>query len=372
MSTWWLQPRDSLLARDGRPTDGGAAMTTLPFPWPSTTAGFLRNRAGIDDAGRFHLDPQEALKIPVRGPLLAGRHAVTGEGLTFYAPAPADAVWFEAPQDEDTKRPRLALHRLAPGARPGGALTDDALGALELLDWATAPHPDKAKPAPGPAFWTWTELEAWLKRPPTAPALHEKGAYGLQALPVEERMHVGINHDTQAADDGVLFRTRMLRFATPREDARRQQLGLVVACEDARVKALAGTLGGERRAAFVEPLKDGLPPCPKLDAPSRRLRVLLLTPALFDAGATPGEALLGGARLLAAAVGRPESVSGWDMEARGPRATRRMVPAGSVFWVELPQGADANAWAQARWLRSISDQEQDRRDGFGLCVVGEV
>lgn len=47
-----------------------------------------------------------------------------------------------------------------------------------------------------------------------------------------------------------------------------------------------------------------------------------------------------------------------------------MAPAGSVFWLEFPEGTDAAAWAAANWGACLSDNEQDRLDGFGRIFVG--
>src|SRR5436853_755991 len=78
MTIWILEPRDPLLVRDGRPfgTDPGAQASTLPFPFPSTIAGGIRARAGLNEAGVFKYtkDDVEALnrlkQLRVRGPLL--------------------------------------------------------------------------------------------------------------------------------------------------------------------------------------------------------------------------------------------------------------------------------------------------------------
>ncbi|MEW6405859.1 MAG: type III-B CRISPR module-associated Cmr3 family protein, partial [Chloroflexota bacterium] len=52
-------------------------------------------------------------------------------------------------------------------------------------------------------------------------------------------------------------------------------------------------------------------------------------------------------------------------------ATRRMSPAGSVYFLEL-NGSEANisSFIEAVWMQNISDDEQDCRDGFGLAVLG--
>ena len=80
------------------------------------------------------------------------------------------------------------------------------------------------------------------------------------------------------------------------------------------------------------------------------------------------------AKLVAAAVGRPVTVSGWDLIENIPKPSRRLVPAGSVYFVELQGEPDLGAvrqWVGALWLQPWASQpEQDRRDGFGLILVG--
>ncbi len=117
------------------------------------------------------------------------------------------------------------------------------------------------------------------------------------------------------------------------------------------------------------------------DVPSVSVRVVLLTPAVFAAGWKPGNdpeqnqllASRAGVepRLVAACVPRAETISGWDFALRRPKATRRLVSSGSVYWIDLegtPQ--DRVAWAEEVMMKNVSDTEQDRRDGFGLAAVG--
>lgn len=109
-----------------------------------------------------------------------------------------------------------------------------------------------------------------------------------------------------------------------------------------------------------------------------RARLVLLTPALFEKGVLPGwnggAWPLGGsvkATVRAACVGRPAIVSGWDLAKGRPKPTKRLAPAGSVYFLEL-QGAkdDLRQWCDEAWLHCVSDAAQDRRDGFGLAALG--
>jgi CRISPR-associated protein Cmr3 len=47
---------------------------------------------------------------------------------------------------------------------------------------------------------------------------------------------------------------------------------------------------------------------------------------------------------------------------------KRFIPSGGVYFFERVNGK-ASELAD-RWLEPVSDDEQDRRDGFGLAVWG--
>lgn len=84
-------------------------------------------------------------------------------------------------------------------------------------------------------------------------------------------------------------------------------------------------------------------------------------------GEVPGSGL--SVRLVSAVVGRWKPLSGWSYEKgrNGPKALRRMVPAGSVYFFEVLKGGEGIA---DLWLHSVCDCVQDGRDGFGLALWG--
>ncbi len=67
-----IEPHHSVIFRDGRPLgpNPGVRAASLAYPFPSTTAGGARTRAGQDATGRFVAAPTDVLQIGVRGPLL--------------------------------------------------------------------------------------------------------------------------------------------------------------------------------------------------------------------------------------------------------------------------------------------------------------
>jgi CRISPR-associated protein Cmr3 len=75
-------------------------------------------------------------------------------------------------------------------------------------------------------------------------------------------------------------------------------------------------------------------------------------------------------RLVGSTIERWRAVSGWSLaDPRGPKPVRRIVPAGGVYFFDVEDEENA-AGLVDHWLQSVSDGEQDRRDGFGLAVWG--
>lgn len=371
MKTYLITPRDRLVLRDGAGAEGNT-MRTLPFPWPSSTAGLVRSLAGSDADGRFTGDAEKLLKeVKVRGPWLCEE-----SGREVYLPAPADQVLLRSSDG-------AVRWQLRPSPQPEDILVDSGLSGLEML--VLPPGAAAGKPAPAPRYWSGTTLQAWLEAPQEKVFDAEeyehwregKSGKTLPALPVERRTHVGIDGARRSALDGALFSTDGLRFPTSRTT--KESLGLLLHVTGANLTDGLVNLGGERTVTTLRQLneaQDGLGTLPATvpesvkNAAGRRRRLILTTPAELDGGSLPKDGKLLGAKVVAAAVGRPETISGWDFKERKPKPSRRLVPAGSVFWVEIPDGQDAAAWCQKAWLSSVSTNEQARRDGFGICLVG--
>ncbi|MBV8857226.1 MAG: type III-B CRISPR module-associated protein Cmr3 [Acidobacteria bacterium] len=396
MAVWIIEPRDPLIVRDARPFGNiaGTRATSLDFPFPSTTTGGARTRAGLVD-GIFDKVLIDSVKqISVRGPLLA-ELGEDGEikGLLFTSPA--DALLLKpdhAPtpgigdaDDED----RAQLIRLYP-LDPNPGLTNISDVGQNLMPLGSA-SPSKGKPHEGaPRYWHWSVLRDWLLSPEAEKpvSLRELGHDG----PLKEtRTHVRIQRGTQTAEDSALFQTSGLEFHRAELTARGGGLGggkrlaLVVEVDEngrgQNIEEGLAPFGGERRLVMWRKSAASLPTCPaelrRQIAQDRHCRLLLLTPACFGQGVIPQWLTeeLGGVRpeLKALASGRMKVVSGWDF-ARGksgePKPTRRLVPAGAVIFLKLKGEGDIGRWVEETWMSCVSDEVIDRADGFGLAVLG--
>ena len=380
---WIIEPRDPLIFRDGRPIGGNAPIETMNFPYPSTIAGAVRGRMASDTSGftlRGRPEQLQALRaIPVRGPLLAQVHP-NGEVFDWLFPAPRDALV----RDTDP----LSIHPLRPQTLPQG----HRIGGIDeyrLLPVGTADTIPRGKPPVAPAlFWRAAHYLTWLSgQVPTVKNTHD---LGVGEFTRDSRMHVVMRDGERVGKDGGLFETVGLRLIGEHAGEFRHYAlsvmspGGVVDGKSLRLRRELAPIGGERRLARWWPAPEpqrwpDLPPAlVEQILRSRRARVILVTPALFDRGALP--AWSGRAwhdspitvTVKAACVPSAEVVSGWDMAAHREKPSRRMAASGSVYFVHLDGGNDAalRAWLHATWLHSVSDQPEDRRDGFGLATLG--
>ncbi|CAM4079748.1 type III-B CRISPR module-associated protein Cmr3 [Deinococcus marmoris] len=359
MKTYLLTPRDPLIFRDGRPFGASERAHSLSDMPPSVLAGVVRTLAGSRD-GRFTMehDLPTLLGLGVRGPVLVQvEDGVAGEWLL---PAPLDAE----PSREGAYRHMALLD--------AGSRTD--LDRL-LLGPQRAVKVDAA-----PSHWSWNVWQQWLTReygsgdgvivPPGSPSPRP-----------EERVHVSVDPATGTAAGSLLFGTSARDFThCDFQTGELTTLGLVFQTDAPLPQVPTVTrVGGEGRLARLEPSEAAWPECPEqiLSHAERYGTVVayLLTPAEFTAGYLPGWLLDGdeglSVTLRAAATSRPLVLSGWDLALQRAKPTRRLAQAGSAYYLHLEgDPAAIRRWVAATWLRCVSDTEQARRDGFGLCVFG--
>ena len=378
-----LEPLSPIIVRSGRPMNAHTDADPARFPPPSTVAGCLRTtwaRATGRPLG------SALAELRVAGPLL-----LSDDGLIL-APKPADALYFG--HRDEARCVRAEPRRFQQGC---GADMPDGLLPVRL------PAHVEGKPGDGPAWWSWDDLLAF-RRGESVPL--DRLTRNGWSPPAEGdlRTHVSINPTTGAAVSGNLFQTEGLdlgvypaAFRTRAvESARVDGLEasdaangassrgrrLLVRCAEA-LDATLVHLGGKRRLAALEPESEERWPTPPdgwLDRIEQTggLCLTLLTPGIFSVGYRPGwlDRTLTGSppdapavtlRLRAAAVGRWQPHSGWDLAQRRPKPTRKLVTAGATYWFEILDAQEPGALASL-WLASVCDDQQDRRDGFGLAL----
>jgi CRISPR-associated protein Cmr3 len=400
VTTLQLTARDPIVARDGRPFGAGQGnrMRGLGWPLPSVVAGSFRTalvkaHPDLDFGGDM---PQRLMAIEVAG-------VFPTAGPELYLPAPHDCVW-----DEKTDK----VYRVQPVPLVEGEGVDFPLEGLTPVRLTEEQAKEDFKAKTIPPWWPVRKYEEWLTTPQVAfsPEWFDTGF--LNAAKTETRDHVCLDADTGAAAEGQIFATAGLnvmhlsRYGVAESKPFQERFAEIALSarvtiaekEFEHVNTLNAwhPLGGERRLVHWQRNDAAeLWTCP--DAvnstlgTATRIRMVLATPAIFADGWKPGwlnnqlEGTPSGRTIKLKLVGvstvRWKAVSGWslakvndkgELDPRGkpgPKAIRRMVPAGSVYFFEKVEG-EGRTLATNGWLRPVSDAPQDRNDGFGLAVWG--
>lgn len=399
-----LRMRDGFFAKDGRGWYTSATSRAFGRDWlPSITVrGLLRATYGrtLEDAGDAAMTPAQWVErtrdvrllaqIPMRTPLGAAPELAHRQWTH-----PADALLRSPDEDEAASTVHERVEHLDPLPPPkaAGLFTSDETRDADAL-WRprfTAP----AKPLRPHRWWRETEFAAWLKGEYDVrlPRAHRVGF----APETRDETHVGIDGVTLASRDGILYSQTILE--TLCRDGAEWLYALKLTLPENAALTGPATIGGDRRLGAFERLEaDLFRPSEGLEEAFDRkrphgVRLVAVSPLHFRNGSLPdGFAAddrgvlrgrlayqdLAGQRdespelvLRAAYVDRPEHLSGWNMELRAPRPTRRLCPAGSVYFFERADGgAFDGALARRLWLAAVGMSGDNDGDGLGLVVPG--
>ncbi len=347
-----ISAADTLFFRDGRPFTMGEdtyAQSIFPPP-PSVVYGALRT-AYISSkiaTGKLNDLITETEKLRIHNLFLQ-----TSDD-KIYAPMPAD-LWVQKGQDKAT----LLTLETKPAA---SSLPETLTKALR--------YDKKEKPDEKPRLLTVAELEKYLRK--------ESTAFESVALDhfIETETKIGIrrNNGIRTSEEGMLYRLGMVRPAKWENEEtislRVEYSGLDEFPTDTWLQ-----IGGEKKATRLTGAAERTEiECPTLDEP--QFKIYLAIPALFKNGWYP-EALFAkhGLTLIAAAIGKPLHLGGFDMAARNgrgaPKPMLKAVPAGSVYYVQATDEAAANQAVQAIHGQTISEFDMSQQ-GFGAAFIGKI
>lgn len=379
-----VEPIDILLFRDGKPFSAGSdhlARSVFP-PYPGTLAGFIRSKL-LQDAD---LDWEKAKERfgNLGSPNDYGDFRVTGYFLRKeedYVPLPADLVRGKTSGKYYMLQPLTsadapALVSNLPEVTPGfDRNVDSDLGQGDAVAnhsrrlhhlWVRTAEPVESTRG----FISLKNLFDYLlvgQVPPSDSILCES-KFAVR----EARTIVGISKASLTSDPGRLANVEFVRML--------DGTSFHVRFEGLRWpgKVGLGTLGGEGRTVRWRVLERWEPPKParviETVKASRRFKIVLLTPAIFEAGWVPGKRLQeffhgkgAKVRLVAAIVNRPVHVGGFDLHRGAPKPMFAAAPAGSVYYYEIDKG-DVSDLVNSLQMNCISDRDWEA--GMGLSVVG--
>lgn len=389
MKTIFLEPLDVWVFRDGRPFSAGEdhhAKSVFP-PSPFTVQGALRSKVLVENCGNLDKYAERdggpacpkcgsALECPLReevgspgnpGPFRL-RYVLPAyqinSSLTTYFPLPRHVVRVKGKTSWHFLCPQQGAEvtGLPAGLRPLGVAGAEPVEHLE--GWVDAP-----------TLQTLLEGEILQGLDP----IRTRGENGI--LVEEPKVGIGLQRGRRTAQSGQFFIVDALRL--------QDDWGLAISFTGLPSLPVQGFLdiGGEGRAGHYQTISDIQWPALPAEHIGRERRFLLyfVSPALFGSDTARwtwkpsflGDQLTGtlpGAktrvRLVAAAIGSPLRVSGWELGRGGrggqPRPMRPAVPAGSVYFFELIDGPGGDVFS----VHGQTMTDWGAEFGFGLALVG--
>jgi len=185
--------------------------------------------------------------------------------------------------------------------------------------------------------------------------------------PSEPKVGIGRDNYTGTSDDGKLYRVGMRRL-----NDLEILLDLELPQDGQEPASRLLKLGGEGKVAMFRE-RGRIRRSDRIDKDTielekNRFKLYLATPAFFKNGWRPNleKKFEIKANLVAAAVGKPQYIGGFDMAKRKAKPMLKAVPAGSVFYFESAEPAEKIL--EKLQGESISDFLSEQ--GFGITYVG--
>lgn len=368
---------DTLFFRDGRPFSMGDetwADGVFPPP-PSVVYGALRTgyfAQHIDELASAATDADRSDDLVIRA--------------LFYRIIPGNNIYFPAPLDlveradknnairlQETNDKRYSVELLSLTPQDGGCSSlDEHLHLLKSGNRVEAV--DKG-------LMEISDLKNYLiygskMRQGFAFKIRKSSDY------ICSESKIGIGRDDQtrtSGDSGKLYRVGMQRLSS-RGGASRLELAVVF---DNLCLPEHGVLrlGAEGKCVAFRPgsmLEFDISAIRRSE--SRRFKLYLMTPGIFDKGWVTDWMLHGAYNgidfnLIGAAIGRSIHLGGFDMKQGKPKPMRKAVPAGSVYYFELKDGKTVgecfDPLFEAFHCKSLAGQSFCKnKEGYGIALLG--
>lgn len=380
----FIEPNDVLFFRDGRPFDaGGDHIARLQFPPnPVTFYGAVR-AALIGQLGSFQEFRNESANpqlkevvgyVVKKGPsgeqtteAIAGSLRISDFGIVTWRDGQGSRL-FPVPLD-------IALHKesgmyfILNPEKVDSKKRKMNLPHSDLCVLTSPDATDKILETPS-GFLTQDGLNVYLSNE----QLTSKHFVAVSKV-FEREYRVGIERSTKTmtAEEGQLYSIEFARLAA--------NVGFCVevtgmnGVEETFKQHKLLRLGGESRSArYQEASWNSLTVPPVTNG---RFKLILLTSAIFTTGWLPDgidAASLKGTiagcsvTLIAAAVGRPVGIGGWDIVGKKSKPMRRAVPAGSVYYLECTDKS-ATPSTEPNGFIHIGE-EQYTKQGLGQAIIG--
>ena len=351
-----MRPLDTLFFRDGKPFSLGEnswADGIFP-PFPSVLYGALRTWYISNHTSAFSAEAiEESAGIKILGiqyRLPKGRHLP----MPLDCVTPKDKNVVEQNREEKEKTYQAVALEFK---EQSGSLSNHPLPGLLL-----PPEGLEVESLDDGLISNEGDLESYLQGTLTELKVKRLKDYA----PSEPKVGIGRDNATNTATDSMLYRVGMRRASSFELLVEAELPG-----EHGAPASMMVKLGGEGKVVALEPSQERI----RISEDAVVLRpggfkLYFSTPAIFNKGWKPD--LPFEAELLAAVVGKPLHIGGFDMAARNgrgyPKPMYKAVPAGSVYYYRTNESPETIM--QRLHGKALSDMMPEQ--GFGIAYVGNI
>lgn len=371
-----IQPLDPLFVRDGKSFSMGEDVTAQSLfpPPPSTFYGAVRSAYFSSHPKLFDYERLNTKEDPTISFAIRGIYLFDNEIEQFIFPTPLDLVVQD--NSNDGRAHLLKMKDI------------DFYSNYPFRTVLAPPNENGLYQSVEGMYITESELEAYL----SGPEKEQDASYflikGDSIVKTETKVGVAIDSRTGTAEESKLYRIGMKRLNKQYRFFLHFD-GLDGLGEEGMLR-----LGGEGKIAaytttLIQPPQfvwDGNPGAIPIDKRGNQLfKLYFATPSYFTNGWLPSwidpETMEGEYQgiqleLVTAVVGKHLSLGGFDMKSRYPKAMRRFIGAGSVYYFSVNEKYMQQVYSMFH-NQCVSDEPIEEKvpysqQGFGLCYVGKV
>lgn len=379
-----IEPLDVLMLRGNKSfgDSGEHGASSMP-PSPSVLAGALRSfwLAALDVNFAEYSDRKnpaqpenfaEPIGSQLGTPLHPRGFRLAGSGIARWVdgklqriyPLPSDLVI----QKEAKDAPTPTVYVLKPTALAEGLLSNLAEGQLVPMLQAPAGKAESGYWLSEAGYFAYIQG----KKPQQSDLIKSN-----ELWQSDWRLGIALDSNSRTSSDGQLYTTEACAF--------KKDVYLVVDIAGAPDFPLTGNLrlGGDGRGAGFSTEK--FVQVPQVLAKNGKLKLILTSPAIFAEGwKLPSQDEQGhiyfeggSARIVTASVPRHQVISGWNLAAWQPKPAERVVPMGSVYWLDdietdAKKIKDAASLQQALQTLLLTNTDPQRQaEGYNACTLAQ-
>jgi len=332
---------DTLFFKDGKPFSMGEetwAASSFP-PNPSVFAGFIKTIYIVQNQILINEAKQKTQQLQINLINLVDDDII-------YFPIPADIICYKH-NLKDLKVEKLELTK------------NETISNYNLPYILKSSANIKTEDLQGDGQISLAQIKKYLNG-----ELFDTSIFKIKDfLKSEPKIGIGRNNETRTSENGMLYRVGMQRINKLKFQINFS--GLDIESNGFNKLGAEGKIVNYyHKPAFV---------APKVQINSNKFKIYLSTPAIFENGFKPKTFLTDfdfEIKLIACAIGKPNSIGGFDMLEKQPKNMYKAVPAGSVYYYETETIEQAQVVSDKINSKSIS--EHLANEGYGICFTGNI